>query len=70
VAGDVTVSPWILGATFLPAVRVRKLVTTPRIATGSSEGHHWILVIRLAGVGHARCDLNVPTVRRRPADAP
>jgi hypothetical protein len=31
----------------MPAVRVGKLVTTPRIAAGRSEGHHWILGIRL-----------------------
>jgi hypothetical protein len=31
----------------MPAVRIRKLVTTLRIAAGRRESRHWIVVIRL-----------------------
>jgi hypothetical protein len=49
--------------TSLRGVRVRKLVTTPRIATARREGHHWILGIRPARAGSGRCALNVPPSR-------
>jgi hypothetical protein len=44
--------------TSLPGVRVRKLVTTPRIAPARREGHHWILGIRPTRAGPGRCALN------------
>ena len=38
--------------TSLPGMRVRKLLTTPRITTARREGHHRILGIRPARAGH------------------